>query len=92
MASAGATQAHKLRPVDVLNQVLKEDRPGRLEQFFELFGPAEASAMCYFVATSLTQEASTVWYYSNTYHETHLSLMHRLLVSLGSLRINSETE
>ena len=59
-AHAGATQAHKLRPVDVLNHILKEDRPGKLEQFFAAYGSAEASAMCYLVATSNVQEASSV--------------------------------
>lgn len=60
LAHAGATQAHKLRPVDVLNHILKEDRPGKLEQFFAAYGSAEASAMCYLVATSNVQEASSV--------------------------------
>ena len=50
----------KLRPVDVLNQILQQDSPGKLEQFFACYGPAEASAMCYFVASSNTQEATSV--------------------------------
>lgn len=49
---AGATYAHKLRPVDVLEQILRENRGGKLEQFFSLYGAAEASAMCYFLATA----------------------------------------
>ena len=60
LSHAGATQAHKLRSVDVLNHILKEDRPGKLEQFFAAYGSAEASAMCYLVATSNVQEASSV--------------------------------
>lgn len=57
---AGASKVTKLRPVDVLNQILQEDRPGKLDQFFGCYGPAEASAMCYFVASSTTAEASSV--------------------------------
>lgn len=49
---AGATSAHKLRPVDVLEQILRESRGGKLEQFFALYGAPEASAMCYFLATA----------------------------------------
>lgn len=49
---AGATYAHKLRPVDVLEQILRENRGGKLEQFFALYGAPEASAMCYFLATA----------------------------------------
>lgn len=48
----GATSAHKLRPVDVLEQILRESRGGKLEQFFALYGAPEASAMCYFLATA----------------------------------------
>ena len=48
----GATYAHKLRPVDVLEQILRESRGGKLEQFFALYGAPEASAMCYFLATA----------------------------------------
>ncbi|DBA89731.1 TPA: hypothetical protein ACH3X2_004613 [Trebouxia sp. C0005] len=59
MTTAGATQAHRLRPVDVLTKILREDRPGKLEEFFSLFGATEASAMCYAVATSPAQEASS---------------------------------
>lgn len=49
---AGATYAHKLRPVDVLEQILRESRGGKLEQFFALYGAPEASAMCYFLSTA----------------------------------------
>ena len=49
---AGATYAHKLRPVDILEQILRENRGGKLEQFFSLYGAPEASAMCYFLATA----------------------------------------
>ncbi|DBA94363.1 TPA: hypothetical protein ACH3X1_001969 [Trebouxia sp. C0004] len=59
MTTAGATQALRLRPVDVLTKILREDRPGKLEEFFSLFGATEASAMCYAVATSHAQEASS---------------------------------
>ena len=59
--STGATQAHRLRPVDVLTKILREDRPGKLAEFFSLFGATEASAMCYAVATTHAQEASSVW-------------------------------
>lgn len=48
----GATYAHKLRPVDVLEQILRENRGGKLEQFFSLYGAPEASAMCYFLVTA----------------------------------------
>ncbi|KAL0048046.1 hypothetical protein WJX82_006459 [Trebouxia sp. C0006] len=59
MTTAGATQAHRLRPVDVLTKILREDRPGKLAEFFSLFGATEASAMCYAVATTHAQEASS---------------------------------
>ena len=52
VTSAGATYAHKLRPVDVLEQILRDNRPGKLEQFFSLYGAPEASAMCFFLATA----------------------------------------
>lgn len=38
--------------MDVLEQMLRENRGGQLEQFFALYGAAEASAMCYFLVTA----------------------------------------
>ena len=46
--------------MDVLNHILQQDSPGKLEQFFACYGSAEASAMCYFVASSNIQEATSV--------------------------------
>lgn len=60
MSPVGATQVSKLRPVDVLNHILQQDSPGKLEQFFACYGAAEASAMCYFVASSNTRDATSV--------------------------------
>lgn len=55
--------------MDVLNQILREDRPGKLDQFFSAYGPAEASAMCFFVATCNTQEASSVSIFQAARHD-----------------------
>ena len=38
--------------MDVLEKIFRENRGGQLEQFFALYGAAEASAMCYFLATA----------------------------------------
>lgn len=61
MGCAGATYAHKLRPVDVLEQILRESRGGKLEQFFSLYGAAEASLMCYLLATAKDKNEVQSW-------------------------------
>ena len=70
---AGATYAHKLRPVDILKQILRESRGGQLEQFFSLYGAPEASAMCYFLATAKDK---------NEVELRALKIAHHLSVSL----------
>jgi nuclear pore complex protein Nup155 len=53
-------EVEKRRPVDVLAHVLEERSAAKLEQFFRIYGAAEAAAMCFMLATSPSSAASPV--------------------------------
>lgn len=60
VSTAGVLQLERRRPVDVLQALLQERSPEKLQQFFEAYGAPEAAAMCYLLATAENQSMRLV--------------------------------
>ncbi|PRW05942.1 nuclear pore complex Nup155 isoform B [Chlorella sorokiniana] len=58
VTTAGVLEMEKLRPVDVLAQLLEQRDATKLEVFFKSYGPAEAAAICILLATAGPPQAS----------------------------------
>ncbi|KAL4425159.1 hypothetical protein ABPG77_008264 [Micractinium sp. CCAP 211/92] len=52
VTTAGVLELEKLRPVDVLAQLLEQRDAAKLEMFFKSYGAPEAAAMCILLATA----------------------------------------
>eukprot|EP00879_Flechtneria_rotunda_P022745 GHRR01024022.1.p1 GENE.GHRR01024022.1~~GHRR01024022.1.p1 ORF type:complete len:934 (+),score=353.75 GHRR01024022.1:671-3472(+) len=60
VSTAGVLELERRRPVDVLQALLQERAPEKLQQFFEAYGAPEAAAMCYLIAASENQSLRLV--------------------------------
>lgn len=60
VSTAGVLELERRRPVDVLQALLQERSPEKLQQFFEAYGAPEAAAMCYLIATAGNQSMALV--------------------------------
>jgi hypothetical protein len=60
ISTAGVLELEKRRPVDVLAALLADRDGPRLAQFFGAFGPAEAAAMAYMLASAAPGEVPPV--------------------------------
>ncbi|PSC67210.1 nuclear pore complex NUP155 [Micractinium conductrix] len=58
VTTAGVLEIEKMRPVDVLAQLLEQRDATKLELFFKAYGAAEAAAMCILLATAAPPQAS----------------------------------
>ncbi|EFN51092.1 hypothetical protein CHLNCDRAFT_141404 [Chlorella variabilis] len=58
VTTAGVLEMEKMRPVDVLAQLLEQRDAAKLEVFFKSYGSGEAAAMCILLATAGPPQAS----------------------------------
>ncbi|KAI3427442.1 hypothetical protein D9Q98_010357 [Chlorella vulgaris] len=58
VTTAGVMEVEKMRPVDVLAQLLEQRDAAKLDAFFTSYGAAEAAAMCILLATAGPPQAS----------------------------------